>query len=404
LRFSGQLEIQTRIVSFIHIIVFSIENFYWILYENLLKSSKIDAWYYYPFGTQDRFVWGDEFKIREPKQEHHALFYFDQEYVRETSLPIYDSGGDAWRSKICKILANSEHSLIKREICKKRDMLDWYFFYHGFAALDWYRDARYIDQDVAIENAFLSLNHVFHGRSYRLDLLARMLNKNIVHKGSISFHATLEDVVSELRNPDSCISDSSRIWLTNNIDKLSNLPWKLDDIPINGNLSARFGHNEHRLWQRSLLHVVNETVFSEPKLHLTEKVFKPIVAQRPFILAAPPGNLAYLRSYGFRTFDHWIDESYDMIQDPAQRLDAIAGELARFAHMRIDELKVIHRDMLPVLQYNKQHFFGKFREIIVSELVDNFDTCLRIWNNGRVDGRELPLHPDLNSVKQILLR
>jgi hypothetical protein len=145
-------------------------------------------------------------------------------------------------------------------------------------------------------------------------------------------------------------------------------------------------------------------VFYHPKLHLTEKIFKPIVVLRPFVLAAAPGNLSYLRSYGFKTFDRWWDESYDLVDDIDQRSDMIVRILEKLCAMSPTELDDLYQDMLPVLQYNKQHFFGKFREIIVSELVDNFDTCLRIWNNGRVDGRELPLHPDLNSVKQILLR
>jgi hypothetical protein len=33
------------------------------------------------------------------------------------------------------------------------------------------------------------------------------------------------------------------------------------------------------------------------------------------MLLAAPGNLAYLKSYGFKTFDSVIDESYDTIQD-----------------------------------------------------------------------------------------
>ena len=184
---------------------------------------------------------------------------------------------------------------------------------------------------------------------------------------------------------------------------MASLPWRVDDVPINGDLSARFGHREYRLWQSSLWHVVNETVFYEPKLHLTEKIFKPIVAQRPFILVAAPGNLAYLRSYGFQTFERWIDESYDDLQDPDQRLDAIANEIERFAHMSLGELHDVHQDMMSVLDYNKKHFFGEFRKIIVGELVDNFDQCIRIWNNGRIDGRDVPLPADLKSVKKLLL-
>jgi hypothetical protein len=381
----------------------SVENFNWILYENLLKPVGIDCWYYYPWGTKNNLI-KEEFKKPESKRDYnHVLFHFDQEPLWSQQLGPYDLDATAWGNKLIRILANSEKSDLKKQICKSRGLSDWYFFYHGFAALDWYRDGQHIDQQYPIKNAFLSLNHVFDQRSYRLALIARMLDKQIAHKGSISFHTTLEVVNEELFNPDTRLSETSRKLVEDNVDKLMDLPWKLDDVPIDGNLSARFGHQEYKLWQSSLWHLVNETVFYEPKLHLTEKTFKPIVAQRPFILVAAPGNLKYLRSYGFKTFGNWIDESYDDLQDPDQRLNAIADEISRFARMHVDDLRNIHKDMLPVLEYNKQHFFGKFREIIVTELLDNFDQCIRIWNNNRVDGREFTL-PDLELVEKILLR
>jgi hypothetical protein len=383
--------------------VISVENFYWVLFENLLRPAGLDAWYYYPWGTKDHFI-GEAFKKLESRRDfNHVFFHFDQEPLWSEQLGAYDLHMEAPNKNI-KILANSEHSVLKKHICRSRGMLDWYFFYHGFASLFWYQDAQYVEHQHLIQNAFLSMNHVFVQRSYRLALLARMLDKDIAHKGSISFHATLRDVQTELADPHSRLCASDRILIERNINGLASLPWKLDDVPINGNLSARFGHAEYHLWQSSLWHLVNETVFYEPKLHLTEKVFKPIVAQRPFILVAAPGNLEYLRSYGFQTFDRWIDESYDHIIDPDKRLDAIADEIARFAQMSVRELRDIHRDMLPVLDHNKKHFFGQFQKIIVEELVDNFDRCLKIWNNGRVDGREIARQPDLESVKQNLLR
>lgn len=387
----------------------SIDNFYWILFKNLLEPAGLDCWYYYPWGTQRNISKHEWRPYRSQVDLHHVLFHFDQEPLWNVDLghgydALVTSASAAWSVLKCKILANSEHSEIKRAICKDRSMIDWYFFYHGFAALDWYCDARYVDIDHPVQNAFLSFNHlVTHRRSYRIALLARLLDQGVCQKGSVSFHANTHDIMVELDSPVTELSQKSKDLICHNVNTVANLPWKLDNVPINGDLSARFGHNEYQLWQNSLLHLVNETVFYEPKLHLTEKVFKPIVAKRPFLLVAAPGNLEYIRSYGFRTFDHWIDESYDHIQDPDQRLDAIVHELARFARMSIPELRKIQQEMSAVLDFNKQHFFGKFREIIVGELVDNFDQCIRIWNNGRIDGRELPLVPDLDRVKQILL-
>ena len=382
----------------------SIENFYWVLFENLLRPTGLDCWYYYPWGTKQNISSSEFKKFESLNDSNHVLFHFDQEPLWSEHLGMYDSFSEAWSTKLLRILANSERSDFKKNLCRSRGFMDWYYFYHGFAALNWYRDAEHLSQDHQIKDAFLSLNHVFDQRAYRLALVARLLDRNIAHRGSISFHATTSEVQAELRDPNSCLSKVSRSVIERNMSGLSDLPWRLDDVPVNGDLSARFGHQEYQLWQNSLMHIVNETVFYQPKLHLTEKVFKPIVAQRPFVLAAAPGNLAYLRGYGFRTFSDWIDEGYDNIQCPDKRLDAIADEVCRFANMDINELRRIHHDMSAVLTYNKRHFFGHFREIIVEELVDNFAQCIRVWNNNRADGRERPWHPDLDLVKQMLLR
>lgn len=383
----------------------TIENFYWILFENLLRPCGIDCWYYYPFGTKDHLS-TDEFVRWRPRQEHHVLFHFDQEPIWNNDFgKPYDTGFGAGKSKIIKILANSEHSYAKKKICRQRGMLDWYFFYHGFASLDWFRDSEFIDQNTQPDKVFCSLNHQVTGsRAYRIGLTARLICQELTPLGDISFHADLHRCQAEAHSPDSLLTNYEKKLVQSAKFQQSALPLILDQIEINGDLSAHFGYQQYRLWQNSLVHLVNETVFYESKLHLTEKVFKPIVALRPFILAAAPGNLAYLRSYGFQTFGSWWDEGYDEIDDPDRRADAIVDIVAGLCAKSASERAKIFQQMQPVLQFNKQHFFGEFRERIVDELLCNFDTCMRIWNNGRVDGRELPLHPDLTSVKRMLLR
>lgn len=387
----------------------SVDNFYWVLYQTLLKPVELDCWYYYPWGTTDNLSCLGEFKEQIVRGEHHALFHFDQEPLYSNNLgrdyDISRHGRASWSVRMCKLLANSEHSDIKREICRDRSMLDWYYFFHGFAALDWFNDARYIGDYTQPCKVFSSYNHIIrHERSYRMSLTARLIDRQLHDFGDISFHGSVNDCVSELEDPWTKLSAREKNIIKHTMIDHASLPIILDSAKVTGNFSARFGHQEFELWQRSLWHVVNETVFYEPKLHLTEKIFKPIVALRPFVLAAAPGNLAYLKSYGFKTFDQWIDESYDAEQNPEARLDMITQEIAKLCTMSNHQLQNMYRDMLPVLDHNKQHFFGQFREIIVNELVENFDGCVRIWNNGRVDDRHLPLHPDLGWAKSVLLR
>jgi len=387
----------------------SVDNFYWVLYETLLKPVNLDCWYFYPWGTTDNLSCLGEFKEQVVRGEHHALFHFDQEPLYSNNLgqdyDVSKHGRAAWSVRMCKLLANSEHSDIKREICRDRSMLDWYYFFHGFAALDWFSDAKYVDDYTQPSNVFSSYNHIIrHQRAYRMSLTARLIDRQLHNFGDISFHGSVHDCASELEDPWTKLSNREKSMIKQTLIDHATLPIILDSANVTGNFSAKFGHQEFDLWQQSLWHVVNETVFYDPKLHLTEKIFKPIVALRPFVLVAAPGNLAYLKSYGFKTFDQWIDESYDNEHDPEVRLDMIAEEITKLCAMSKQQLQQMHRDMLPVLIHNKQHFFGQFREIIVNELVENFDGCVRVWNNGRVDDRHLPLHPDLAWAKSVLLR
>jgi hypothetical protein len=123
--------------------------------------------------------------------------------------------------------------------------------------------------------------------------------------------------------------------------------------------------------------VVTETVFYYDKLHLTEKIFKPIVSKQPFMLLAAPGNLAYLRSYGFKTFDGIIDESYDKIQDNDLRITSVVKELTAYCKLSESEKNDMIEELNPIIQHNFDHFYGEFRHIITRELLDNIKTLFK---------------------------
>ena len=386
-------------------LVISVENFYWALYEHMLGPSRIDCWYYFPFGTTQNLSTVGPFQ--DVFKPHHVLFHFDQEPLWQNNLGhAYEINSmTAHSTKILKILANSEHSEIKKRLCHERAMVDWYFFYHGFAAHDWFRDAQYLGDCIKPNKVFVSLNHLTqHTRNYRLALSARLMAKGLDNHGSISLHATRNQCQHEISRPDNNLTNTSRYLINQQlIEKSMPLPRILDRHKVDGSFSARFGREEYHLWQKSFLHVVNETVFYDKKLHLTEKIFKPIVSMRPFILVAAPGNLRYLKSYGFRTFDRWIDETYDSIEDNDSRLDAITDQIQILCSMHPHALHDMLNDMHDTLIYNKQHFFTNFKKIIIDELVDNFDTCVRIWNNGRIDpDRRILCNIDMGKIKNVL--
>ena len=122
------------------------------------------------------------------------------------------------------------------------------------------------------------------------------------------------------------------------------------------------GNND--IWCKHFLNVVTETVIHSD-VFVSEKTFKPIVLMQPFVLAAPPGCLNYLKSYGFKTFDNWWDESYDTIEDPSERMAAVADIVNWIPSQNLEKLRM---EMAGVLEHNYRHFYENIPAICLQEL------------------------------------
>jgi hypothetical protein len=134
-------------------------------------------------------------------------------------------------------------------------------------------------------------------------------------------------------------------------------------------------------YQSTEIEVVLETLFDDGRLHLTEKSLRPIACGHPFMLAATHGSLEYLRSYGFETFSPWIDETYDTIEDPAQRLNAIVQEMKRIADLSADDKTLLYARLKDIAIRNKKLFFSDaWQQSIVDEYKTNFDQALKQLN------------------------
>tara|TARA_R100000008_G_C3579333_1_gene167361 strand:+ start:463 stop:1551 length:1089 start_codon:yes stop_codon:yes gene_type:complete len=128
-------------------------------------------------------------------------------------------------------------------------------------------------------------------------------------------------------------------------------------------------------WKTSFLHVVLETVVD--RVHLTEKIFKPIVLKHPFVLLNGVGGLEYLRSYGFKTFNDFWDEDYDNIEDLDSRMRAIADIVNYIGDRSISELEKIREKMKPILEYNYNWFYNGFTDKCWNELETNLNKAIQ---------------------------
>ena len=120
-------------------------------------------------------------------------------------------------------------------------------------------------------------------------------------------------------------------------------------------------------------YVINNSLFDTEKIHLTEKTFQPIVAGQPFLTLSAPGTLEVLRYYGFHTFDHVWDESYDTIKDPGERMTAVLEQIKKLNSLSKEEFKQVYEKCLAVCEHNRQHFFSdRFEQQMLTEYDHNF--------------------------------
>jgi len=301
--------------------------------------------------------------------------------------------------------ANSEKSKLKQQwfqkFSKYSRMYDWYFFFHGFLSLDWFRDYRYMHNPFRAEpdKVFICLNHLIENkRNYRITLLSYLKEQNLLQHGHVSCPLLSRNIIKkELFDPFTQISQPSKLHIAKNLSNID-LPIVLDNIDYRNASASIPKHMHSSIWS-----VVTETVFYDEKLHLTEKIFKPIAIKRPFILVGAPGNLAYLRSYGFRTFGEFIDESYDDESDPDIRIQKITNQIQRLCSLSWQENLDMFDQMQSILDYNHEHFFNSFRKIITEELVDNFEKCVNLYNFDLSDRFRLPVeNVNFDQVKQFL--
>lgn len=105
----------------------------------------------------------------------------------------------------------------------------------------------------------------------------------------------------------------------------------------------------------SLISLVTETYFVEDEIHITEKTFRAISLKHPFILVASYQTLEYLKQQGFKTFNDFWDESYDLIRDPYQRLQKILKIVEEISAWSLDNLLEFKNKTREILEYNFDH-------------------------------------------------
>lgn len=119
---------------------------------------------------------------------------------------------------------------------------------------------------------------------------------------------------------------------------------------------------------RTAMSIVAETEMTNHVRRFTEKTLKPLAMGHPFVLAGNWRTLELLRSYGFRTFSPFVNETYDMIRDDSDRLLAVLEEIERLARMRDEVFHAGIRAMEHVVHHNALHMRSRMPAVSAAQV------------------------------------
>ena len=235
------------------------------------------------------------------------------------------------------IICHSELNSKDISTLNEHGVIDCYYWWHGMIARDWFRHWEHY-QDLAVtdksaQQRFLLYSRASDGtRAYRKELLEHCKK----HQDLIRYN-----------------------WYGNQVDSTYSAKIDIDDA-VN-----------------SAVHIVAETLFDTGKIHLTEKVFKPMVMSQAFILFAPPGSLQYLKDYGFKTFDSCWDESYDYEINSDKRMEQLLSLIDHIAGLPQQRFQEIYQRAMPIIEHNRKRFFSTaFQDELLLEMRTNMTQAL----------------------------
>jgi hypothetical protein len=310
--------------------------------------------------------------------ETDYVFFHDQEPV---DIGLYNQlfddvlrrNTDVWWPKkptpFGHVVVSERGEFVDR-LCEQYEWTNHYYFYHGWACQDWFRgyDKTFLisrARDRRPTRTFMSPNRIVAGkRDHRVLFLYNVFKQSLEHN-----HITAPrvcqyenvDISSIAQKYTNVYQDITRVF------DQADLPRLFAGEKTQQMSSYRLGNFAEAA--DSLVYVPTETVYFGRRTHITEKTFKAIVLEMPFVLVAPAGSLEYMREYGFQTFAGIFDESYDEETDDIRRVERVTKLLKDLDNLSVKERQQIHRACLHRVEHNYNHFYrGGLADVLWTEL------------------------------------
>lgn len=209
-------------------------------------------------------------------------------------------------------------------------------------------------------------------RSHRIALLLLLMDNDELDDGFISMWAydgndliyrqdRVEYAMDELRR---YVSDNTYKKMEQRYTELlSMLPLYVDIDPFEKRNNAMISHlspSHSSIYNTSYYSIISETdFFNDEACFITEKTYKAISMNHPFIIFGRPGMLSALRQLGYKTFSPHIDESYDLELDNEKRMFLMINEIKRLNSLSHNEWNELYTKLSPAIRHNYNRFYNR---------------------------------------------
>lgn len=248
-------------------------------------------------------------------------------------------------------------------------------------------------QPKEITKHFLSFNN--RATWYRQALFYAFYKFNLLPKSYFSYLGTSR---AEYSTFNAEMESRFTEWYNQNLDPVNlrdMIPYRMPgDTEIPTDVNGWFGDwscYDGDLYNTSFCSVITESIESgafnfdemrnDNSTFFTEKTFKAIAMQHPFMVFGNQDNLKYLRDLGFETFGDVIDESYDSVRFPRDRFSVMLQEILRLGNHSLEECAQMREKLRPVLEHNYNHFMQTLPKMYEQDLVQVRVQLTELWQS-----------------------
>lgn len=229
-----------------------------------------------------------------------------------------------------------------------------------------------------LNNHFQDDNNYLHFNAFRYDMFSnfretkKIKNEDIKNKIFLSLNAKKrkhrDDLFSFLNENKlftyfhfSYTQKDIHLWQTNDFSEFGKR--YLSNENNSGHLAFEYYLNDdfynlknEKYFDSSYYYLITETSCEDNLCFISEKTYKAFYHKIPFIVLGNPFTLKNLKKEGFKTFDNWIDESYDEEINYEKRKNKIFNEIKRLCYLSEKKHQIFLQEMKNTLEYNSKHF------------------------------------------------